>query len=143
MSSMGTPIGTPATTLSRVRSAPFACIAREKDIGRSAAHIESDDALKPSQRGHAARAHHAARGTRKHRAHRLARGQVSRHNSAGGLHYIHTTAFGRAATLRSKARQVRAHARRKIRVHHGRRCALVFTKLRQNTMRRRNRNTEL
>ena len=92
MSSIGTPIGTPATTASRVRSAPVAAFATKTSV--DVPPISNPMIL--SNPAHCAMRHAPTTppaGPAQHRAHRLLRRQARRNNSARRLHHIHAAAL--------------------------------------------------
>ena len=90
-------MGTPATMDSRVScGAARGCIG-EEDVGRCAAHVESDDAIEARPPRHLACAHHAARRAGEHGAHRLARCEAGGDDAARGLHHVHAAALWCAA----------------------------------------------
>ncbi len=110
MSSMGTPIGTPATTDSRVRCGA-AWTVSEKNVSRCASHVETDNAVKARPARNLARSDDPARRPDNTVRTGSRRRQPRRYNSAGGLHHIHARdhMICACSTLLLQARQVAPH----------------------------------
>jgi len=96
---------------------------------------ETDDPVEARPARNLTGSNHSARGTGQHRAHRLLCRNLRRDNTAGGLHHVYAAARVLRVDAIFKMQQVVLHLRREIRIHHCRRRALIFPKLRQNPMR--------
>ncbi len=101
---------------------------RQRHIGGSAAHVESDNLLKAGGLGHRPRPDHAAGRARQHAAHRLTPGLAGPDAAPVRLHHPEIGGAGVALKLG----QIAVHHRRHKRVDHRGTGAFVLAELRQH-----------